>query len=125
MAIPLLVRARRRGAWNTDLAAAEAEVAWFARVLIPELRQGETPDGVRGGWRVAESRVTAVEDSLTALEASAPDDASGARARTLRDAVRSASHSVRDLADAAAPSVEWDAVAATLEAALAEPGQTG
>ena len=39
VAVPLLVRARRRGAWRADLASAEEEVAWFARVLIPELRR--------------------------------------------------------------------------------------
>jgi hypothetical protein len=37
VAAPLLVRARRRRAWRADLASAAEEVAWFARVLVPEL----------------------------------------------------------------------------------------
>lgn len=121
VAVPLLVRSRRRGAWNADLAAAEGEVAWFSRVLVPELRQGESTEHVRGGWTVAEARVAAVEDRLTALEASAPDDVGRTRARALRDAVRSARNRIRDVGegDAVAPSREWDQVAATLEAALA------
>ena len=53
-----------------DLAAAEDEVAWFARVLIPELRQSGSAEQVAGGWAVGSSRVSAVEDRLTALEAS-------------------------------------------------------
>ena len=123
VAVPLLLRSRRRRAWTADLAAAEAEVAWFSRVLVPELRQGGSAEHVRGGWAVADGRVAAVEDSLTALEASAAGDAGRARARALRDAVRSARNRIRDLAvaDAAAPSIEWDHVTATLEAALAEP----
>jgi hypothetical protein len=90
VAIPLLVRAQRRGAWREDLAAAEGEVAWFARALIPELRQSSSLDQVAGGWAVASSRVSALEDRLTALEATAPDDADRLRARALRDAVRTA-----------------------------------
>jgi hypothetical protein len=127
VAVPLLVRSRRRRAWNAELAAAAEEVSWFSRVLVPELRQGESSEHVRGGWTVAEDRVAAVEDRLTLLEASAPDDAGRTRARTLRDAVRSARNRIRDLgaADPVAPSREWDQVAAALEAALAGPVRTG
>src|SRR5207302_637813 len=88
-AVPLIVRARRRRAWRAELAACEEEVAWLARVLLPQLRQAGAAEQVAGGWAVSEGRVSAVEDRLTALEASAPDEAGRARARTLRDAVRS------------------------------------
>ena len=44
VAVPLLLRARRRRAWRADLAAAEGEVAWFARVLVPQLRLAESLD---------------------------------------------------------------------------------
>jgi hypothetical protein len=125
--IPLLVRSRRRGAWDDELAAAEAEVAWFARVLVPELRQGDSAAHVRGGWAVAEPRVVAAEDQLTALEASAADEARRTRARTLRDAVRSAGDRLRGLgeADGVGALLELDQVAGTLETALAEPAPAG
>jgi len=119
--VPLLVRARRRRAWRADLSAAEDEVAWFARMLVPELRQAGSPERVAGGWTVAASRVSAVEDRLTALEASAPDDAGRARTRTLRDAVRSSRGRMQELLGSAAPdtlSHGLDAIAAELEAAL-------
>jgi len=124
--VPLVVRARRHGAWDRDLAAAEAEVAWFSRVLVPELRQGATAEHARGGWTVAEARVVAVEDRLTALLASAPDDVRRVRARMLRDAVRSAGDRIRGLgsADGVATLLEFDQVAVTLEAALVHPTQT-
>jgi hypothetical protein len=51
-------------------------VAWFARVLVPELCQSGSLDQVEGGWTVGANRISAVEDRLTALEGSAPDDAS-------------------------------------------------
>ena len=97
-------------------------MAWFARVLVPELRQLGSLAQAAGGWDVAGSRVVAVEDRLTALEASAPDEAAGARARTLRDAVRAARGHVQGLLEAGSPdttSRDLDAVAAELEAALA------
>jgi hypothetical protein len=121
VAVPLLVRARRYRAWGADLTAAEEEVAWFARVLVPELRQAGSADQVAGGWAVGSSRVSAVEDRLTALEASAPDDAGRARALTLRDAVRvSRGHMERLVGSAATDTVmrDLDAAAAELEAAL-------
>ena len=43
-----------------------------------------------GGWAVSSARAGALEDDLTALDATAPDDADRARARALRDAVRAA-----------------------------------
>jgi len=66
--IPLLVRARRRSAWRDEFASAEGEVAWFARTLIPDLRRLSSPAEVVGGWNVAQSRVVAAEDRLTALQ---------------------------------------------------------
>ncbi|HYN66190.1 MAG TPA: hypothetical protein VES93_04825 [Ornithinibacter sp.] len=84
----LVMRARRRSAWDADAATAEAEVSWFARELLPQLQQAPTTDAIAGGWQVSAARVGVVEDRLTGLEAAAPDETRGARARTLRDAVR-------------------------------------
>jgi hypothetical protein len=122
VAVPLIVRARRHGAWRADLASAEDEVAWFARVLVAELRQMGSLAEAAGGWNVAASRVTAVEDRLTALEASAPDEAARTRTLVLRDAVRAARGHVQELLESGRPdtmSRELDAIAAELEAALA------
>ena len=87
--IPLLLRSRRRAAWQTQLTAAEAEVAWFARELIPELKAAGNRERAAGAWGVSSARVVAAEDQLTGLVTSAPDDEAGARATTLRDATRS------------------------------------
>ncbi len=119
--IPLLIRARRRAEWRTDLASAEDEVAWFARVLIPELRGQSSLAEASGGWNVAESRVAAVEDRLTALEPLAPDEAAQLRAVDLRDAVRAARGQIRDLLESGRPetmSQGFDVVAAQLEQVL-------
>ncbi len=95
--VPLIVRGRRRQAWCAYLAAAEDEVAWFARVLVPDLRQAGSVDQVAGGWAVGSSCVAAVEDRLTALATSAPNDADRIRARTLRDAVQASRGHGQDL----------------------------
>jgi hypothetical protein len=121
VAVPLLARARRRRAWTADLAATEDEVAWFARALIPELRQPGSAEQVAGGWVVGSSRVAAVEDRLTALEASAPDDAGRTHARTLRDAVRGSRARMQEVVGSGASDTlpqDLDAVATELEAAL-------
>jgi hypothetical protein len=102
-------------------------MAWFARVLVPELRQAGSADQVAGGWAVGSSRVSAVEDRLTALEASAPDDAGRAWARTLRDAVRAARDHMQELTGSGAGDTllrDLDAVAAELEAALRAANQS-
>ena len=124
VAVPLLLRVRRRRAWRADLAAAEGEVAWFARVLVPELRLAESLDQAAGGWTVGSSQVSALEDRLTALEATAPDDAGRTRARTLRDAVRTARTRLHGLLTAGQIGTfqrDLDAVAAELERALETP----
>ena len=124
VAVPLLLRARRRRAWREDLAAAEDEVGWFARVLVPELQGAESLDQAAGGWTVGSSQVAALEDRLTALEATAPDDAGRTRARTLRDAVRTARSRLHGLLTAGqvdALQRDLDAVAAELERALEVP----
>ncbi|MFI6831805.1 hypothetical protein ACIBG5_32195 [Kribbella sp. NPDC050241] len=124
VAIPLLVRSRHRRAWWDDLASAEEEVAWFARSLIPELRLTGSVEAAAGGWAVAASRVTAADDHLTVLEASAPDESAQARAAALRDAVRSGRvrmEALRESSTAETMSRDLDAVAADLEAALTPP----
>jgi len=122
VAVPLVVRARRHRAWRADLASAEDEVAWFARVLVAELRQMGSLAEAAGGWNVAANRVVAVEDRLTGLEASAPGEADRTRTRALRDAVRTARGDVEELLGSGSPdtmSQHLDAIAAALEAALA------
>jgi hypothetical protein len=133
VAVPLVMRARRKGAWRAELAACEAEVAWFARVLVPELRAERSPERVAAAWTVGGApRVLAVEDRLTRLEGSAPDDGGRMRTRTLRDAVRASSDRIDELvgpavsAESVSPAL--DAVQADLETALgpaAQPGVSG
>lgn len=121
--IPLTVRARRRGAWRRELASAESEVAWFAHVLLPELRRVGSPEQLAGGWAVGEPRVVAAEDRLTGLESTAPDDPDRERARSLRDAVRQARGRVQQLAGPG-PHDTWaldvDAVMTDLAVVLGE-----
>jgi hypothetical protein len=122
VATPLLVRAHRRRVWRADFATAEQEVAWFARVLVPELGQSGSLDQVEGGWTVGANRISAVEDRLTVLEGSAPDDATRTGTRVLRDAVRASRGRVEELLQSgnqAAISPTLNEVGAGLEAALA------
>jgi hypothetical protein len=121
IATPLLVRAHRRQVWRADFSAAEQEVAWFARGLVPELGQSRSLDQLEGAWTVGVNRIAAVEDRLTALESSAPDDITRTGTRTLRDAVRASRGRLDELlqsgnADAISPTL--NEVAAGLEAAL-------
>ncbi len=120
----LVPRSRRRAEWEADLASTDSEVTWFARELLPQLQLAGTADALAGGWRVAALRVTALEDRLTRLETVAPDEASGARARQLRDAVRAARGGVEDLVasrDTTSAAARLGSVAAQLEASLQPP----
>jgi hypothetical protein len=122
IATPLLVRAHRRQAWKADFASAEQEVAWFARVLVPELGLSGSLDQFEGGWTVGANRIAAVEDRLTELEATAPDDATRTGTLTLRDAVRASRRRLEDLLQSGNPaaiSPTLNEVAAELETALA------
>jgi hypothetical protein len=103
-------------------------VAWFARVLVPELGQSGSLDQVEGGWNVEANRIAAVEDRLTVIEASAPDDASRTATRTLRDAVRASRARVEELLQSGRPdaiSPTLNEVAAALETALGSFGRAG
>lgn len=121
VAIPLMVRARRRTAWRQALASAEGELAWLAQELLPELRRAGSREEVAGGWAVSEARVSAVEDRLTVLESSAPDDQGRSRALVLRDASRAARAQMQRLLSPG-PRDTWaldlDAVINDLETAL-------
>jgi hypothetical protein len=120
--IPLVLAARRRGAWGEAMSAASEEAAWFARTLIPQLQQEQSVEQVAGGWRVARDRVAAVEDSLTGLESTAPGESEATRARTLRDAVRSSKDRLDLLVrseGSTAASAELAAAASAIEAAIA------
>jgi hypothetical protein len=124
VAIPLVVRARRRTAWATELATASEEVAWISRVLLPQLQAAGSADQLAGGWTVAVPRVDAVQDRLTELGATARRDIDRGRAAQLRDAVRSARERVDGLIASRSPgpySQDLAAVASSLEAALAGP----
>ena len=117
----LVVRARKRRGWLTQLEATEREVAWFARELVPQLRTSRSSDEVVGGWHVAMGRVASAEDQLTVLSSSARNREDAARALQLRDAVRSASQRLEALS-APGRHDEWaldlDDVQAILVAAL-------
>ena len=95
--VPLVVRARRRAAWRRRLERQEAEVEWFARDLLRELRAAGSHQEMTGGWAVSQDRLTAAEDELTVLESTAPDEAGRDRARTLRDASRHARERMQEL----------------------------
>jgi hypothetical protein len=117
----LLVRARKRRTWLTRLNGAKAEVTWFARELIPQLRASGAFDRVVGGWHVAAPRVAAAEDQLTVLESAARSQEDAAQARQLRDAVRSAREQMETLSGPGTHD-EWmldlDDVVAPVEAVL-------
>jgi hypothetical protein len=99
-----------------DFATAEQGVAWFARVLVLELGQSGSLDQLEGVWAVGASQVAAVEDRLTVLEASAPDDATRTGTRTLRDGVRASRQRVEGLLQ----SGDTDAISGTLNETAAE-----
>ena len=85
----LLLRARAaRQAWEAGFGTALDGSRWLAGDLLPTLGLSETPDALRGGWTVAAPRVSQLEDQLSALAASARDEAGRAKATILRDAVR-------------------------------------
>jgi hypothetical protein len=91
-------------------------------LFVPELRRAASPDQAVGAWNVEASRVSALEDRLTELAATARDDAGRSRALRLRDAVRGAGRELDVLVRAGrfdTFAYELDAVAAELEAALA------
>ncbi len=117
----LFLRSRKRRAWLSELEAAQAEVSWFARDLVPQLRASGSAERVAGGWQVAVPRVVAAENRLTVLESSAPGQEDAARARQLRDAVRVATNRMEALSSPG-PHDEWaldlDDVQALLVAAL-------
>jgi len=132
VAVPLLLAARRRrSSWNTQLTAATGEIVWFAGQLIPQLQQDGSRDQVAGAWQVTRDRVTTLEDTLTGLQSTAPNEQEAARSRDLRDAVRDARTRIDAAAETTGPPVDitmtryaLGAARATLETALAnsEPG---
>ena len=115
----------RGGAGGAErLVAAEAEVGWLARELLPQLRDTGSLERVAGGWQVGLPRVTALEDELTVLESSTKKVEDAARARTLRDAVRSAHARVDSLVAGGGQDIwalDLDEIVALLELARA-PG---
>jgi hypothetical protein len=118
----LIRRNNRKQAWADRLSSSEADVAWFARELIPHLSQAPSVQQVAGGWRISSDRVIAAEDRLTSLEAAAIDDVGRGQARTLRDAVREARARLDALAvvgDMATALNQLQGAAGELEAALA------
>lgn len=122
----LVARSARRRAWQARLGAAEAEVAWLARELLPQLRDTGSLDQVAGGWQVARSRVAEAEDQLTVLASSAKHETDRGRASRLRDAVRDARSRV-EATTTGVPRETWpqdlDSAIAGLESALAlDPG---
>jgi hypothetical protein len=83
-------------------------------------QQSGSVDQLRGAWVVGEPRTIAVEDQLTALVASAPQDADRLRAERLRDAVRLSRSRIGELLTGVAVDPrDLGAVAADLSTALA------
>jgi hypothetical protein len=121
-ALGWFIRSRHhRAAWNADLAGATSEVEWFARVLLPQLSQAGSAQQAAGVWQIGAPRIVALEDHLTQLVRTAPMDDDATRARTLRDAVRSArlrTDPVPSLANRAAANAAIAAAGGGLEAAL-------
>ena len=121
----LIRRNNRKQAWADRLASSEADVAWFARELIPQLSQAPSVQQIAGGWRISSGRIVAAEDRLTSLESAATDEVGRGQTRTLRDAVRSARARLDALAvvgDMGTAMSQLQAAAGELEAALAAVG---
>jgi len=103
---------------------AEGELAWFARELLPGLRQAGSREQMAGGWAVGRARVAAAEDRLTVLDSTAPDEAGHRRARSLRDAVRQARVQMERLTGPGSRdrwAVDLDAIISDIESALRPP----
>jgi hypothetical protein len=117
----LVARSRARRRWRDELGAAEADVAWLARELLPSMRGTGTRDRAVGAWDVSRARVLATEDQLTALAASAKEQGDGDRALALRDALRDTRQRMESLG-ASDPGDTWilqlDEAIASLESAL-------
>ena len=121
----LIRRNNRKQAWADRLSSSEADVAWFARELIPQLSQAPSVQQIAGGWRISSGRIVAAEDRLTSLESIATDEVGRGQARTLRDAVRGARARLDALAvvgDMGTAMSQLQAAAGELEAALAAVG---
>ena len=121
----LIRRNNRKQAWADRLSSSEADVAWFARELIPQLSQAPSVQQIAGGWRISSGRIVAAEDRLTSLESTATDEVGRGQTRTLRDAVRSARARLDALAvvgDMGTAMSQLQAAAGELEAALAAVG---
>ena len=121
VAMPWVLRSQRSRAWWRDTATQEAELAWLARELLPDLRRTGSVEQVAGGWTVARQRASAAEDRLTVLSSTAPDEDAARHATALREAVRRARTRVDGLtAGTRSPrwAAELDAAVSDLETAL-------
>jgi hypothetical protein len=128
----MLAARRRRNSWNAQLLSAIGEITWLARQLIPQLQQSGSREQLAGAWQVTRDRVSKLEDTMSGLQSTAPNEQEVGRVRDLRDAVRDARTRI-DLAtemtgpsiDTTTTSFELGEARATLETALAnsEPGR--
>jgi hypothetical protein len=85
------------------------------------LAQVGSIEELAGAWLVSADRVTSLEDRLTGLQSTAPDESRGAQARDLRDAVRVARLGVQNqvaTGDPTSVAPELGSMAAQLESAL-------
>ena len=100
-------------------------MSWLARELVPELSRMGSRAQAAGGWAVSAERAGVLEEKLTTLDVSAPDESGRARARTLHDAVHVARQRLGAL-DSGEPDAtlvpELRSVAADLESALRSVG---
>ncbi|WP_017932897.1 hypothetical protein [Nocardioides sp. Iso805N] len=92
----LLARSRRRRAWDSDFRAAQAEVAWTARTVLPQVQAAGDPDRIASAWRALQPQIATLGDQLTVLGSSTRNHADAARARVLRDALRAAGTTVEN-----------------------------
>jgi hypothetical protein len=84
----LVARHRRANArtWDSALERTATEATREARDVLPALLAG-TRESRRGGWAVARDQVVALEDEVSALGRSAPDEQRAATAEALRGAL--------------------------------------
>ncbi len=85
-----LLLARRRAnqvlaAWDARLDAARAEASWVEDALTAQVLSTPTTGEAQAIWSAAQPRLLAIDESLHALVADAPDEQRAAAATNLRD----------------------------------------
>ena len=71
--------------WDARLAESRGEATWVEESLVTQVLAMPTSTEAAGVWAAARPRLLAIDESLLALEGSAPDEARRASAAALRD----------------------------------------